>query len=268
MAGGAGVLVLAVRVFMLVGENGVRAADVAGVEPEPARSGQPDQRHGADLRSGRGDQATPARRSPDYGYPPGALIGRRLPDFVHPEDIGCRARRRSPSRSACTPPTRPRRGRQRCRRCDAGRRRQPPADSGPVPCRVRAADGTWRHVESTVLLYQVPGEPARMLLTVRDVSDQVALRQQVTHLTFHDGLTGLPNRAYVEERDQGRAARRRGGPAWPASSSSTLTASPRSTTRSATAQATWCSPRRPGGCAPSCRPRTRSPAGAATSSPC
>ena len=28
----------------------------------------------------------------------------------------------------------------------------------------------------------------------------MALRQQVTHLTFHDGLTGLPNRAYVEER--------------------------------------------------------------------
>ena len=54
-----------------------------------------------------------------------------------------------------------------------------------------------------------------MLLSVRDVSDQVALRQQVTHLTFHDGLTGLPNRAYVEE---------------PASSSSTSTASPRSTT--------------------------------------
>ena len=28
----------------------------------------------------------------------------------------------------------------------------------------------------------------------------MALRQQVTYLTFHDGLTGLPNRAYVEER--------------------------------------------------------------------
>ena len=39
-----------------------------------------------------------------------------------------------------------------------------------------------------------------MLVSARDVSDQVALRQQVTHLTFHDGLTGLPNRAYVEER--------------------------------------------------------------------
>ena len=39
-----------------------------------------------------------------------------------------------------------------------------------------------------------------MLVTARDVSDQVALRQQVAHLTFHDGLTGLPNRAYLEER--------------------------------------------------------------------
>jgi diguanylate cyclase (GGDEF)-like protein len=38
------------------------------------------------------------------------------------------------------------------------------------------------------------------MVTARDVSDQVALRQQVAHLTFHDGLTGLPNRAYVEER--------------------------------------------------------------------
>jgi hypothetical protein len=42
------------------------------------------------------------------------------------------------------------------------------------------------------------GEPDQLLVTARDVSDQVALRQQVTHLTFHDGLTGLPNRAYLE----------------------------------------------------------------------
>ena len=72
--------------------------------------------------------------------------------------------------------------------------------AGRFPVRVRAADGTWRHVESTVLRYQVPGEPGQILVTARDVSDQMALRQQVAHLTFHDGLTGLPNRAYVEER--------------------------------------------------------------------
>ena len=51
-----------------------------------------------------------------------------------------------------------------------------------------------------MLRYQAPDAPIQMLVTARDVSDQVALRQQVTHLTFHDGLTGLPNRAYVEER--------------------------------------------------------------------
>jgi diguanylate cyclase (GGDEF)-like protein len=51
-----------------------------------------------------------------------------------------------------------------------------------------------------VLPYEVPGEQLRILLAARDVSDEVALRQQVAHLTFHDGLTGLPNRAYFEDR--------------------------------------------------------------------
>jgi diguanylate cyclase (GGDEF)-like protein len=69
--------------------------------------------------------------------------------------------------------------------------------------RVRGADGSWRHVESTLSRYGAAGEPARLLITSRDVSDQVALRRQLTQLTFHDGLTGLPNRAYVEERVKG-----------------------------------------------------------------
>ncbi len=71
---------------------------------------------------------------------------------------------------------------------------------GRFPVRVRTADGTWRHIESTVMRDRVPGEQDQLLVTARDISDQVALRQQVTHLTFHDGLTGLPNRAYLEER--------------------------------------------------------------------
>ena len=40
--------------------------------------------------------------------------------------------------------------------------------------------------------------------------------RQVTHLTFHDGLTGLPNRAYVEQRGQdvlSQAGSAAGGPA-------------------------------------------------------
>ena len=181
VAGGAGVLVLAGRVFMLVRENGA----VVGIWRESSRSLR-------DLASRTSDvvlicdldgvvtYASPAVE--DFGYPPGALTGRRLLDFVHPED-----------RSAALASVRLALGGY----AEGG---EGPEGSGRFPVRVRAADGTWRHIESTVLRYQAPGEPIGMLVTARDVSDQVALRQQVTHLTFHDGLTGLPNRAYVEER--------------------------------------------------------------------
>jgi diguanylate cyclase (GGDEF)-like protein/PAS domain S-box-containing protein len=125
----------------------------------------------------------------DYGYAPEDLAGRRLLDFVHPEDrdaVFAASRLALGARAA-----------DQARSADAA---ASPGASGRFPARVRAADGTWRHVESTVLRYQVPGAPHQILVTARDVSDQVALRQQVAHLTFHDGLTGLPNRAYVEER--------------------------------------------------------------------
>src|SRR5581483_8552272 len=94
---------------------------------------------------------------------------------------------------------------------DSGENAEGAGSSGRFRVRVRAADGTWRHIESTLLRYQAPGEPAQMLVTARDISDEVALRQQVTHLTFHDGLTGLPNRAYVEERAREALAVPEGG---------------------------------------------------------
>jgi diguanylate cyclase (GGDEF)-like protein/PAS domain S-box-containing protein len=117
-----------------------------------------------------------------YGYTPEGLVGTPLADLLHPEDRsgGTRAVRRAVT--------------------DAVNR------IGRYPCRVRAADGTWRHVESTVSRFREPGGPAQLLVTARDVSAQVALRRQVTHLTFHDGLTGLPNRAYVEQRVREAAA--------------------------------------------------------------
>jgi diguanylate cyclase (GGDEF)-like protein/PAS domain S-box-containing protein len=121
----------------------------------------------------------------EYGYTPAELAGRPLSELVHPEDraAGVRTLRA------------------------AGAGRQP----ARLPCRVRSADGTWRHVESTVSRYREMGAPDRLLITARDVSDQIALRRQVTYLTYHDGLTGLPNRAYVEDRakdaiDRGAAA--------------------------------------------------------------
>ena len=112
----------------------------------------------------------------EYGYPADSLLGTRLDELVHPED------------------------RPRCRRAVAVALARTAGPPGRFPCRVRAADGTWRHVESTVSPYRNPGGDDQLLITARDVSGQVALRRQVTHLTFHDGLTGLPNRAYLEER--------------------------------------------------------------------
>src|SRR5438034_870733 len=184
IAGGAGVLVLAARVFMLVREN----LAVTGIWRESSRSLRDLANRTSDVvlvcdLDGVVKYASPAVE--DYGYPPGALTGRRLLDFVHPED---RPAVLASVRLALSG------------YAEGAEGFEGIEGSGRFPVRVRAADGTWRHVESTLLRYQAPGEPVQMLVTARDVSDQVALRQQVTHLTFHDGLTGLPNRAYVEER--------------------------------------------------------------------
>jgi len=118
-----------------------------------------------------------------YGYEPAQLTGRRLADLVHPDD-----------------------------RANAVRSAVAAADGGSgfaktLACQVRAADGTWRDVQASISRYADAGGRDAVLVTARDVSDQVALRRQVTHLTFHDGLTGLPNRAYLEERAKDLLAR-------------------------------------------------------------
>jgi len=182
IAGGAAVLVLAVRVLMLVRENSVAV-----------RMWRESSNSLRDLADRTGDMVlicdldgtigyvSPAASG--FSYPPQALVGKALMEFVHPEDV---AATRAAIEQALGSAE------------DVGAAAE--GEAGRFSCRVRAADGTWRPVECAVLRYQQPGEPAQMLVTARDVSDEVALRQQVTHLTFHDGLTGLPNRAYVEER--------------------------------------------------------------------
>lgn len=120
-----------------------------------------------------------------YGYRPDELVGGKVFDYIHPEDVpGIRAALRALSLDE-----EPEEGPGTCR----------------VACRVRAADGTWRPTES-VATRQMRGENL-LLVTTRDVSGQKALRNQVAHLTFHDGVTGLPNRSYFEERTREVLAR-------------------------------------------------------------
>jgi diguanylate cyclase (GGDEF)-like protein len=202
IAGGAAVLVVALRVLMLVKENAVavRMWRRSGGSLRDLASRTSDMVMICDF-DGTIVYASPGRTARPFIYPTADLTGKRLGDFLHPED---RPVARSVARQTLGLPedidpvslTEPEAAGQEAAAVADG------ADlaGGRFSCRVRAVDGSWRHLECAVLLYQVPGEPDRMLVAARDISDEVALRNQVAHLTYHDGLTGLPNRAYLEER--------------------------------------------------------------------
>jgi diguanylate cyclase (GGDEF)-like protein/PAS domain S-box-containing protein len=127
-----------------------------------------------------------ARRS--YHHTAEDLVGRPIYDIVHPEDLP--------------------------RVLDAvAMFLTPDADTEVtrLACRVRATDGTWLPTESTISRYgRADDGTDQLLVTTRDFSEQVALERQVAHLTFHDGLTGLPNRAYIEERAREKVERGQG----------------------------------------------------------
>ncbi len=124
-----------------------------------------------------------ARRS--YRYAAEELLGRPVYDIVHPEDLP----RVVDAVTAFLNSD-----------CDI--------DVARLACRVRATDGTWLPTESTISRYGRAGDGTdQLLVTTRDFSEQVALERQVAHLTFHDGLTGLPNRAYLEERAREKVGR-------------------------------------------------------------
>ncbi|WUH97004.1 EAL domain-containing protein [Spirillospora sp. NBC_00431] len=120
-----------------------------------------------------------------YRYTPDELLGRPLSELIHPEDL-------PRVQTVFT---------EFLDDADGDMFRDGFQDALRVSCRVRAADGTWLPTESTISRYSgSDGAPARLLVTTRDLSEQAALQRQVAHLTFHDGLTGLPNRSYFEER--------------------------------------------------------------------
>jgi diguanylate cyclase (GGDEF)-like protein/PAS domain S-box-containing protein len=127
-----------------------------------------------------------ARRS--YHYAAEDLLGRPVYDVVHPEDLP----RVVDTVTAFLDAD-----------CET--------DVARLACRVRATDGTWLPTESTISRYGRAGDGTdQLLVTTRDFSEQVALERQVAHLTFHDGLTGLPNRAYLEEHARQKVTRRQG----------------------------------------------------------
>ena len=174
VAGGTALLALTGRIILLVHRDSVRSRlwHESGQQFRELADRTSDAVLVCDY-SGLIGYASPAVR--DFGYAPETLEGMTLTDLVHPEDQpdGLRAVREAASE---------------------------PATQIRYSCRVRAADGTWRYVEATMSRQRSQGAPDRLMITARDVSDLVALRRQVAQLTYNDGLTGLPNRAYLEDR--------------------------------------------------------------------
>ncbi len=129
-----------------------------------------------------------------YGYRQDELVGGSIFDYIHPEDVpGIQVAMRALTLDGSPP-----------------EEEENPPGACLIACRVRAADGTWRPTESVAT--RRAGGADLMLVTTRDISDEEALRNQVAHLTFHDGVTGLPNRAYFEERTREVLSGRTAGP--------------------------------------------------------
>jgi diguanylate cyclase (GGDEF)-like protein/PAS domain S-box-containing protein len=116
------------------------------------------------------------------GYAEDELIGTQLADLTHPEDrlslVAARAEATSADQASAT-----------------------------SHLRLRHRDGSYRHVQSihTNLL----GDPdvRAVVVTTRDVTAQKELEAQLQHNAFHDGLTGLANRALFADRLEHALAR-------------------------------------------------------------
>ena len=103
------------------------------------------------------------------GYTERALLGRPAADLVHPDDL------------------------ERVRTGAAG---LPTADGAVTAFRAAHADGSWRSVEAIV------GQTAEgtFVVNVRDVTDRQLLEERLRYQAYHDPLTGLANRALMQER--------------------------------------------------------------------
>jgi diguanylate cyclase (GGDEF)-like protein/PAS domain S-box-containing protein len=110
-----------------------------------------------------------------FGYDPDHSVGMKLYDMIHPEDAD---------------------------RFLASFRRvvESPTLSIACECRMRHADGTWRHTETHIS--NLVGVPAvgGIVLNTRDVTERHTLEAELRHQAFHDSLTGLANRALFTNR--------------------------------------------------------------------
>jgi diguanylate cyclase (GGDEF)-like protein/PAS domain S-box-containing protein len=79
--------------------------------------------------------------------------------------------------------------------------------------RMRHKDGTWRVVESLAsTIRNQNGEVIKLVIVNRDITERKRAEEQLEHSSFHDSLTGLPNRRLFLDRLQRLFARAQRSP--------------------------------------------------------
>jgi diguanylate cyclase (GGDEF)-like protein/PAS domain S-box-containing protein len=110
-----------------------------------------------------------------FGYDPEAMNGEPIASLVHPDDAEHTV---SEFRAVVAEPG-------STRMCE---------------CRLRHADGSWRHTETRITnLIDVPAVHG-IVLNTRDVTERHMLEAELRHHAFHDSLTGLANRVLFTNR--------------------------------------------------------------------
>ena len=69
-----------------------------------------------------------------------------------------------------------------------------------VVFRLQNRFGEWRHLEARVTDLRADRHVRGVVLNARDNTERIRLEEELTKQAFHDGLTGLPNRALFRDR--------------------------------------------------------------------
>jgi PAS domain S-box-containing protein len=96
---------------------------------------------------------------------------------------------------------------------EAGREARETGVGRQLEYRIRHKDGSWRVLESIArAIRNEKGDVTKLVIVNRDITDRKRAQEQLEHNSFHDTLTGLPNRRLFLDRLQHAFDRARRSP--------------------------------------------------------